>query len=436
MAKWKRVVGDELKYSRTSQWLFSAVNGLAGTLAGSERSKLVKLLDSYRFAAGGSRRENRLRKRLAHWLEPAHSGIWRESRIGWDRFKGWQQSGPLSRTVVLKAPSAEEKGVLLVTFEYNWFKLLRDAEVARRIESRYDIIFSTSSSPGDYAMLCLALSTLRGPVYVMACNYGEIEKFGKVDPRVRCLPMLPCDWLEPANYRPKRWSERTIDILMVAGWGPVKRHWHFFDALRSLPADLKVVLVGQPDGAYDRNSILRLAREFAVPQKIEVLESLDISKVSELQCDSRISTVFSRREGCCVAVAESLMADSPVALIEGAHMGPCEYINGSTGCFLPLRGTGDALRKFLQDAESCHAREWATQNIANTVSWEKLGKFMAAERAARGEPWSGGMEVPCWKPHPMIPEGEPRRHLAEAFAGLHRDFPGLFPEDLIEKSRL
>jgi glycosyltransferase involved in cell wall biosynthesis len=436
MAKWKRALNDELKYSRTSQWVFSAINGLTGTLAGDEASRLAKLLNSFRFAASGSDRENRMQERLARWHDPAHSGIWREARIGWDRFKGWQRTGALSRTVVLKAPSVDEKGVLLVTFEYNWFKLLKDKEVARRIESRYDIIFSTSSSPSDYAMLGLVLSTLVGPVYVMACNYGEIAKLEKFHPRIKCLPMLPCDWLDPANYRPKRWNERAIDILMVAGWGPVKRHWHFFDALRSLPADLKVVLVGQPDGAYDRNSILRLAEEFGVPQKLEVLESLDISKVSELQCDSRISTIFSRREGCCVAVAESLMADSPVALIEGAHMGPCDYINEGTGCFLPLRGTGAALREFLETGESYRPREWALRNIANTVSADKLGAFLETERAVRGEPWSGGLVVPSWKPHPMIPEGEPRRQVADAFAALHRDFPGLFPEDLIERSRL
>ncbi|QTN32001.1 hypothetical protein HZ994_06550 [Akkermansiaceae bacterium] len=434
--KLKRAAGDLLRYSPLSRRAFSAIKGFGAAFARDGSMRLVRWLDSYRFATGGGAWEGLTRNRLSQWHGTASAGIWRDSRIGWDRFKGWQQSGPLSRTVVLKAPAQAERGVLLVTFEYNWFKLLRDADVARRIESEYDIIFSTSSSPGDYAMLGLALSTLAGPVYVMACNYGEIAKLEGFHPRVRCLPMLPCDWLDPSAYRPKPWEDRSIDILMVAGWGPVKRHWHFFDALRSLPPGLSVVLVGQPDGAYDRNSILRLAREFRVPQKLVVHESLGIDQVRELQCDSRISAVFSRREGCCVAVAESLMADSPVALVTGTHMGPAEYINGQTGCFLPLRGTGPALAEFLRRAESCRAREWAVQHIANTVSADRLGIFFAAERVERGEPWSGGLAVPKWSPHPMIPEGAAHDSLAGAFEGLHRSFPGLFPRDLIHTSRL
>jgi len=435
-AKWKRVLKDEIRYSRPSRSVFTLLNGVAGALAGDEATSLVRWLNSFRFATAGGRWEGLSRKRLMQWHAAEKSAIWRDSQIGWDRFKGWQQSGPLSRTVVLKSPSPDEKGVLLVTFEYNWYKLLKCADVARRIESEYDIIFSTSSSPGDYAMLGLALATLTGPVYVMACHYGEIARLELFHPRVRCLPMLPCDWLDPAGYEPKSWDSRTIDILMVAGWGPVKRHWHFFDALRSLPRNLNVVLVGQPDGSHTRDSILRLAREFGVPQPLEILESVGIDKVRELQSNSRISTVFSRREGCCVAVAESLMADSPVALVEGTHMGPSQYINESTGCFLPRRGTGRALRDFLERGSSCRAREWAVRNIANSVSARKLGGFFAESRATRGEKWSGGLAVPSWKPHPMIPEGDARDKLKGAFADLHRLFPGLFPEDLIETSSL
>ena len=45
-----------------------------------------------------------------------------------------------------------------------------------------------------------------------------------------------------------------------------------------------------------------------VPQDIELHSNVESHEVSEYLCDARISTIFTKREGSCVAVTESLFA--------------------------------------------------------------------------------------------------------------------------------
>jgi hypothetical protein len=43
-----------------------------------------------------------------------------------------------------------EKGVLLLTFEYNWLRVLANPKVARYLDEVFHAIFQTSWSPADW----------------------------------------------------------------------------------------------------------------------------------------------------------------------------------------------------------------------------------------------------------------------------------------------
>lgn len=90
-----------------------------------------------------------------------------------------QDKPQLTRSVILKAPGPHgEKGVLLMTFEYNWARLLLGLDAAQRrwMDANYDLVLSTSWSPTDYAVLGLAAACTTGDVFVQSCNYGEIPE--------------------------------------------------------------------------------------------------------------------------------------------------------------------------------------------------------------------------------------------------------------------
>src|SRR5205823_10775108 len=78
---------------------------------------------------------------------------------------------------------------------------------------------------------------------------------------------------------------------------------------------------------------------------------------------SRASLIFSRQEGSCIAVTESLFADTPVGLFHNARIGSRAFINGQTGMLLDRPRLSDQLRQFVEKAHSYRPREWATRHI-------------------------------------------------------------------------
>lgn len=423
---------DWLRYSRLPRELLGLSHHLKALLARDPASRANHLLEACRFST-----IEPLKRHARTQLRPSlDHPFWREKRVGWQRYAGPLESPALTRTVILKAPGrGGEKGVMIVTFEYNWLRILERLPVLRELERRYDLVFSTSSSPTSYQMLALAVSSLEGTVFVMPCNHLDIPEIEALHPRLKCLPMLPCDWLEPSLFQPTPRNERDIDILMVANWHPVKRHWQFFEALSRMDPKLRIVMVGQQADQFDLGFVKHAARLFRAPQQIEFHESLPIEEVAALQCRSRTSAIFSRREGCCVAVTESLMADTPVALVADAHIGPKAYINRHTGVLIERgRQSGPQLEAFLRKADEFQPRAWAEKHLSAPVSTRKLAEILRENALAEGRPWTTGLLTPCWRAHPTLrhhPEGE---SLRSTYSALHHEHPELFPADLFDQS--
>ena len=210
---------------------------------------------------------------------------------------------------------------------------------------------------------------------------------------------------------------------MVANWAPFKRHWHFFAALRKMPKNLRITMIGQADGRYTLEHVRTQMRDLGVPQDIQFVQDLPVEKVYEHQCNSRTSVIFSRREGACVVVAESLFADTPVALLRRATIGSADYINDQTGVFLDGWGTGRQLTRFLDTTECYQPRAWATKNIACSLSLESLNKILRSHAVAEGRPWTTDLVPFCWKPNPTYLRARDR----EALLPLYREFQIHYP---------
>ncbi len=415
---------DQLRYAPAASEALARVAFLRSRYAPDEGARLSLLLRAYRLT-DAARLKDQIRRSLGPALEGSKQQIWSEARIGWDQYP--DLAAPLNRTIVLKAPGGGgEKGVLLVMLEYNLLKLLTRANDFRWIDRHYDIIASTGWSPTDYAVLALALTKIRGHLYVQACNHTEIPDIERFDPRLRCLPTLGCDWINPADYEPRPHADREIDLLMVANWAPFKRHWHFFQALRSLPSSVRIAMIGQSDGRHTVATVRAQAKALGVRQRIEFIDGAPIEQVRAYQCNSKATLILSRREGCCVAVAESLFADAPVGMLRGAHVGPAAYINDRTGRLFDGRKLGYQLREFLERSATFDARGWATEHISCFASTAKVQAALR-ERAMRdGRPWTTDLKVPCWRPYPVHAHAADRAELRSAYEELHATNPGLF----------
>ncbi len=365
-------------------------------------------------------------------LEPA----WRAAVAEHPRYAPLlRDQSQLTRSIVLKAPAGNEKGVLLNYFEYNLARVLAlaDADLAW-LDAHYHLILVASWSPTDYALLGSALLRLKSPLFLQCANEAERARLAALDPRLIVLPGLACDWVDPAFYQPKPMAERSIDVLMVANWGEFKRHWEFFLALRRLPANLRVILIGQREGGRDRAFIERLARSLGVPQQLELLESLPIERVTELECDARVSVILSRREGGCVAAVESLFAGCALAMRADAHIGSSAHINDHTGRRLRPGHIAQDLAALLTEAGSLDPRVWACAHISNDLTLQRINAMLQAQALTEGRPWTTDLAVPHWRPHPTLAQTADRKKLQPAYAELHQRFPQLIGADLMELS--
>jgi glycosyltransferase involved in cell wall biosynthesis len=379
-------------------------------------------------------------RKLAALMGPEHTEEWRQNLKEISRYQSLIKKDPsLSRSIILKALGPNgEKGVLMLTFEYNWARFLlglSDTDFDW-FEKHFQLILSTSSSPTHYTVLAAVVSRSTQPVYVQACNVGDIARLEQLHPRVRCLPCMPCDWLNPTLYRPRPFAERDVDFLMVAFWGDVKRHFEFFEALAKMPRSLKVVLIGTRDETRGVEWIRALAREYGVPQELEIHQSIPIEEVAAYQCRAKVSLILSRREGCCVAAVESLFGGSALALREGAHIGPLAYINNETGQALRPGHVPEDLMSLLKRAETMAPAEWAMRKLSYDVTWKKINQWLKEQTVSEGGGWTQDIALPHWRPHPTYALEEDQQRLRPCYEDLHRRFPSLFRADLMETSHL
>lgn len=435
----KLAAADELQHSPFIRECAGWALFFRGMMAGEAAARGAHLARAIGFAFS-----QRLADRCTKALH-AQPGIdrageaWSRIVSGLPRYRELLKQRPhLDRSIILKAPSDDgEKGVLLLTFEYNWARLLLglNDEEFRWLDERFDFVLSTSWSPTDYAVLALALSRIRGTVFVQSCNHGDITSIERFHPRLKCLATLPCDWINPALYSPKPASERGTDIVMVANWGEFKRHWELFRALAKMPPSLKVTLIGQPEGGRTIETMRSLARDFGVRQELIFIESIPISEVAWHQCDAKVSLIMTRREGCCVAAVESLFAGCALAMRADAHVGPLAYIiDGRTGRRLRPGRLAEDLMALIEEAARLDPRGWAIENVSGTVSRKKLDDLLAEYAKKAGRPWSRGIVQPQWRPHPTFASDADREVMRPVYDDLHKRFSHVFSADLLTES--
>lgn len=360
------------------------------------------------------------------WLEECRSDRWREKSVGMERYHGafgGFDGKPLNATLVIKAPGeGGEKGVIYSSFEYNWVRLLA-RPTARTLLDRYYLVGASSWSPGDYALFAWMAGLSEDPIVIGVSNPVDVDDYLVMRPVIEPSPIMACDWIEPSFYHPKERTQRDIDLLMVANWLPFKRHWLFFEALRRMDRRLRVALVGRPAPGRTEREIRRELQLSGVRQEVQLFNDIPIQEVSRLQCDAKVSVLMSRREGSCVAVVESLFADTPVAMMRYAHVGSKVYINEATGMLMSPRRIDRQLSQLLEMSSELHPRDWMLANGPTCHrSLQRLERHLASIAQASGRPWTRPLVPFCWRPLPRYLREEDARAMEAATEELRRDF--------------
>lgn len=380
MARWQ-VLRDALTPARDSQARVRSIARLcaAARLASSDRV-MAKI-------------ERRIHARTAGLLpaEVCQQGLLTASR-----------SLELGKTAILKPwVSDREKGVVFVSFEDQWAKLSRQHDL-RPFADRYTLVVAPTWSPPHSVVNVMFPLVFPGPIYTLISNYRDLELFPRLSPRYRMIPLFASSWVNPRFYQPVPRYCRDIDIIMIANFGRYKRHLALFRALRHLPDFIKVTLIGQSQGARSAETIRREARAFGVERRVTVLSSVSNETLTDCLCRAKVSVITSRREGSCVAVAESLFADTPVVLLQGAEIGSAAFLNEATGVFVPEAQLAQGLLAVLQRHHTFAPRRWAEANISCHQSSRILNRALREAALAEGHAWTRDIAQLCWRPDPQL----------------------------------
>ena len=298
----------------------------------------------------------------------------------------------LDRSIILKAPdrATGERGLLLTSFEPQLARLARAATL-EAITEWYDVAFLPTWQPFYSIPLFQFVARARRPMLMMPSSASDFELCRRRHRDMDALPFQASSWINPAFYTPA--ARKDIDIVMVANFGTYKRHWHLFRALRDLPRDLRVVLVGVPMSGRTADTLRAEARAFGTEDRFEIQQAPPDAVVADLLARARMFLALSAREGSYISMAEALFSDTPVGVYRNAVIGSKDYVNEHTGVqFDPGRPLAPQLLRMLEESSRFTPRAWATAHIAASVNSRRLDELLRARAAARGEAWT--REVP------------------------------------------
>jgi hypothetical protein len=378
---WRCLTWDSLRYGKMSGW--AASRGLAA-LARLKQNPIRRLSLLTRAA-----RLQPTRQRLQA-MKPAMDACLGQldySSIDWNA-AGADLRNDMGKGIILKPPvSPREKGVLYLTFETQWLRLLRTGKTAD-VARRYDVVLGPSTSPPPHVETLLMAKLWPGPLYTLLSNFDDADLLPVLSPKLVPVPLLASSWVDPDDFTPHLTPAKEFDLVMLAHFDPVKRHWLLFEAMRKLPRSYRILLMGVPLGGRNENDLRDEARTFGVEDRFELLLRPSRAEVMSGLARGRVSLVFSKQEGACIAVTESLFADTPVGLFRNARIGSKAFINEQTGRLLDRRGLPRQLQAFVEESERFRPRDWAVKNISCHVSRHVLNEFLRGAALEQGNEWT------------------------------------------------
>jgi glycosyltransferase involved in cell wall biosynthesis len=250
----------------------------------------------------------------------------------------------------------------------------------------------------------------------------DLQLLPQLGSNVQPVPLSASSWVFSELYRPLPREQCDIDLIMVANFGKFKRHHVLFRALRQMPRDLRLHLIGQEQDGRTAETLHQLARVYGVEGRFTLQVDARSPDVVKALCRSRASVILSRNEGSCVVVAESLFANTPVALLQGAVIGSGAFINPQTGRFLREKNLARELTRFVRESASFSPRQWAEENIDCFRSRSVLNDQLKQSALQSGQPWTQDIEAVCWRPFPRVMDEQARLQLQPAREAFQAEF--------------
>lgn len=356
-----------------------------------------------------------------------HSTLAQKSDLlGW--LKNWysESETEISKGIVIKPYVSEhEKGVIYVSFEKHLVRLLNSSDF-EKLQKQFLIIFAPTWSPPHSPALYAMPRLLEDGLFTTISNIKDIAFMENISDRLHKLERYASSWVNTDNFKTKPTDEKDIDLLVIANFGKFKRHFSLFKALSEMATPIKVTLIGQDEPDRTIESVIKEAKLYGVEHMIDFAGPKNYEQISEYLSRSKTTAIFSKREGSCVVIVESIAANTPTAVFADAEIGSKAFINEHTGILLDDKELGDQLFRFIAQSEQFNPKQWLLDSGNDCKgSAVYLNEKLRDWHLRRNRPWTQDIFVMERSPLAKISKPNEQQQMLAEQARIEREF-GLF----------
>jgi glycosyltransferase involved in cell wall biosynthesis len=271
-------------------------------------------------------------------------GTWKSFSSNYiSSYKNFRPSAPflkdptsflIGMAIVLKSPTKSEKGVIVIAYNYAFptFCLIFDLE---KVAQKYNLVLEPSTA--RYFMPEILLFKAFDLNFYIQTPENRDQKFiSRYFDNAKTVPIAANWWIDDRTFYEDGFTVKEFDLVMVASWLKLKRHFLLFKALSDLKKKgiiLSCVLVGYPID-LELNDIRRQAERYGVLDLLTFHEWLNQSEVADLYRKSRLNLLLSKREGSGRSIIEGFYCGTPCLIRQGFNFGQkYDYINKKTGFY-------------------------------------------------------------------------------------------------------
>lgn len=290
------------------------------------------------------------------------------------RFYAWSLQRWLDRFLVDWRPD-------LLDAHFVWPDGVGVAQLAKRAKLPYSItlrgkIYPCLEIPAQRRLCTAALQNADVVISVDPRMAEVAERLGVASDRIRVIPNgVDCQRFEPGDRAAARRElglpQDARLLVTIAHLGQRKGHFETIAALRSLPKDVHLVLVGGagPLGG-DAENLLALAEQTGVAERLIIAGKQPHERIPKYYQAADVSVLASWREGCPNAVLESLACGIPVVATDVGSVS-CMLEDGINGHIVPLRDV-DRLSHAIQAILDQPPNPDVVRRSSAVRSWEAV----------------------------------------------------------------
>ncbi len=290
--------------------------------------------------------------------------------------------------IVLKVPTATERGVLLLKYTPHFKTFLVNFDL-KRVCERFSLVLEPSwyPYPEPFWAQFICQSTL------VVCQ--TISQTAAEDMQSCNLPLVPVpigaqDWVNPDVFYPIPGTKKDFDVVMIASFMKLKRHDVLFRAMRKMRPGIKVALIGMTWGR-DRKQFEQQVRDAGVGDDVTIFQGLKGPQINEVLNRSKVHVLLSKMEGGNVGLMEAMAAGVPCVVYKDIIGPRLTDINEETGLLAADPDLHHVLREAIDNHARFSPRAWFIRNTGPLNATRVLDSALRAASLQRGETYTGSI---------------------------------------------